>query len=120
MFSDASALESITGWLLTQIGKKNGKVLTAVAVSVFARFYFYATEQDWEITCKEFLGDKDNMPMMLIVDRMVIERQSDNTSADRGWKNSACIWEHTAGRIMAKLLWTLWKPCPLNSLRLSV
>ena len=44
-------------------------LLTAVAVSMLfaAPFTSYATEQDVaKITCKEFLGDKDNMPMMLM------------------------------------------------------
>ena len=63
-------------------------LLTAVAVSMLfaAPFTSYATEQDVaKITCKEFLGDKDNMPMMLMWIDGYMSGKSDNTMMDNAW-----------------------------------
>ena len=63
-------------------------LLTAVAVSMLfaAPFTSYATEQDVaKITCKEFLGDKDNMPMMLMWIDGYMSGKSDNTVISDAW-----------------------------------
>ena len=63
-------------------------LLTAVAVSMLfaAPFTSYATEQDVaKITCKEFLGDKDNKPMMHMWIDGYMSGKSDNTVISDAW-----------------------------------
>ena len=80
-------------------------LLTAVAVSMLfaAPFTSYATEQDVaKITCKEFLGDKDNMPMMLMWIDGYMSGKSDNTVISDAWMEKT---RHASGNILRQESW---------------
>lgn len=63
-------------------------LLTAVAAAMLctAPFVSYAAEQDVaKITCKDFLGAKDNIPMMLMWIDGYMSGKSDNTVISDEW-----------------------------------